>query len=109
MRGQELLTRDHHCCNGRLHVGGAASVESPITNYGCEWIGRPVIERTGRHDVRVPREYERACAGRAAPDSPQITDAKTFWAAVHPLAHKAERDKTRSDQLQAPCVVRSDR
>src|SRR5436190_16582253 len=110
MRGQEVLTCDYHCCNGCLHVGGSTSVEFAVANYGCEWIARPMIQWTGRHDVRVPREYERAGAGRAAvPDSPQVADAKTFRTAVHPLAHKAKRDKSRSDQLQATCILRSDR
>src|SRR5205807_5169592 len=106
---QELFTRNYHCGNRPLHnIGGAATVKFALANGWSERVACPLMQWSGRHDIRVTRKQQRLRAGRiAAPNGPQIMDAKTFRSAVHSLAYKTKRSEPRGDEVQTACIVRS--
>ena len=73
MRGDELLDRDDEGGDRRLHVGRAAAVQPAVAHGRRERVGRPAVERTGRHDVGMSREDEQRPRRPAA--CPEVGDA----------------------------------
>ena len=103
-RADERLGRRQHRGKPALHVGRAAAVQQAVANDRHEGIRMPLLERPGRHDVRVAGEaQERPVA--AAAHGPEIVDL----AEAHPLDRESERFEARNEQFLAAAVGGTDR
>jgi hypothetical protein len=85
---------------GAFHVGCAAAIQHAVAYRRGERIAIPLIERTGRNDVRVSRKaHQRAC--RTAP-RPQIVDP----ALADFFAFETERLQVLAQEIETTCVCR---
>src|SRR5208337_4221615 len=76
-----------------LHVGSAASKQHAVPDLRREGVAAPLLERTGRHHIGVPREAKQGTLDPAP--RPQVVDraeAQVFHAetdGLQPFAHQA--------------------
>jgi hypothetical protein len=99
----EVYCSRHQGCEPALHVGGPASVKSPVAHDGLERGARPVFERTCWNDIGVPGQRQQ---GRAsAVGRPQVGHV----AERHRLQHETGGFEPLADECLAAGIVRRQR
>ncbi len=98
MRLDEGLGGRHHGGQPALHVGRAPPVKDPIADDGRERIAAPLLQRAGRHHVRVPREAKHRTGLTAT--RPEILDV----AIPQRLYGKARRAQAPGHDLLAALI-----
>jgi hypothetical protein len=70
--GDEAFDCRQKCGDGAFHVGGAATVEQAVAFGWLEWLGGPIFQGAGRHDVGMPGETDQGATLAAA--RPEVGD-----------------------------------
>ena len=99
MHREELFNAGNECRNRSFHVRRTACIQHTIAHGWGEWLGRPLFNRSCRHNIGVPCKYEGfRCLCCTCAHRPQIGHAKIIRPADDVGALKAQRLKARFEQ-----------
>ena len=103
LSGDQALDRGDHGRHRCLHVRGATPVQVAVPLRGNEWIGRPAVDRSRRHDVDVSGQADERRRAPAA--RPQVAHS----APVHALAFESRGGEAGSNEIEAAVIGRRNR
>jgi hypothetical protein len=83
MRRNETLSRSDHGRKTALHIRSSAAVEHAVLHDGLEWIGLPLLTRTGWHNIRMAGEAQQRPLTVFCPDV-------FYWTERHALDFEPE-------------------